>query len=514
MTEPDERAEAQTAAVAEIDSFRHALGPFVVAASETRMAMVFTNPAEPDEPIVYVNDSFLNLTGFHREQILGKGLGFVLADLTDRSAAEVLHAARDHRTGTTAELECRRRDGSTFLAALFFSPVRDADGTIVQNFMSLVELGGQFASLRRERDELFAIYNDAPGFIARTEGRDHRFVFANRAYERLVGRQIDKGMTVAAALPEAAEQGFVALLDRVFETGEPFVGANMPIRLRRGSDEHEIRYITFVYQPVRDVDGYIVGLFSEGHDVTEQQEAADKVAELQNEVLHLSRLTAMGTMATTLAHEINQPLVAITNFAAAARRLAGRDGTGEELDECLAGIATSAHRAGEMIRHLREMTRRGKPQWILFELKPAISECIRLVRAGACGSPELHDLSTFETFVFADRIQIQQVIINLLKNACEAMEGAPHPRVTLAVVEENGMHVVSVTDSGAGVPLDVARTIFEWSESDKKDGMGVGLSICRTIVEAHGGRIWLANSGPQGSTFSFSVPVHHAAPRT
>lgn len=468
------------------------------------MAMVFTNARAATEPIVFVNESFLALTGYTRDEVLGAGIDSVLTDLT--ASWDGMQAALKHGDGATIELECRRRDGGQFLAALFYSPVRDASGEVVQNFLSLVEVGGRFANLLQERDELFAIYNNAPGFIARTEGRDHRFMFANRSYERLIGRPITRGLPVATVLPEAVEQGFTELLDRVFDTGVPFVGSNMPIRLRPDPDrEEEIRYITFVYQPVRDPDGTIVGLFSEGHDVTEQQEAADQVTALQSELIHLSRVSAMGTMATTLAHEINQPLVAITNFAAAARRIAARGNAAEDLDECLAGIASSAHRAGEMIRHLREMTRRGTPQRIRFDLKEAIGECVRLTRAGACADIDILDLSAAGTTVVADRVQIQQVAINLLKNACEAVRGRKERTVTVSSMRLDDATIVSVSDNGPGVPLDAARTIFEWSNSGKADGMGVGLSICRTIIEAHGGRIWLADSSDKGSTFSFAL---------
>lgn len=300
MTNLAEALWSQDAAEARVEKFRAALGPFVVAAETTRMAMVFTDATADRNPLVFANDSFLALTGFTREQVLGKALAFLLGDLIDRETSSSIEAALDTGAGGSWEMQCRRVDGSEFLAAVFLSPVHDERGLVCQNFLSFVELGGHIDRLLKQRNELHALYEQAPGFIAMSDGPDHRFTFANASYRKLVGRSNLVGLTVTEALPEIAEQGFIALLDRVFETGEPFAGTGTPIRLRTSAGPAETCYINFVYQPIRDAGGRITGLFCEGYDVTTERVASDHLAELQSELIHLSRVNAMGTMATTV----------------------------------------------------------------------------------------------------------------------------------------------------------------------------------------------------------------------
>jgi two-component system sensor kinase FixL len=498
----------QKPAVSRIEAFQRKLGPFVVAAETTRIAMIFTDGPDVDNAIVFANDAVLALTGFTREALIGLPLNALLRDVSAVTSGQEIRSALSEGGSGCWELKCSRADGSDFLAAVFLRSVQDKDGTVRQNVLSFVDIPDPPGQSVGQGRHFHALYELTPGFIAITDGPDHRFTFANVSYERFVGRKIVIGQTVAEALPEIPAQGFVDLLDQVYRTGKPYVGRGIPVSIADTSNgAANTRYCDFVYQAVRDADNVITGIFCEGYDVTDQRQASDALSALQSELIHVARVNAMGTMAATLAHELNQPLSAIANYAAGARHVGLDAPDGEDrLDQALQGIEEATQRAAEIIRNLRELTRRKAPVRVAFDLKRAVGECLRLVRATAPLSIDFRDTVPDHLMMSADRVQIQQVIINLLRNACDALSGASHKEVCIDASRDDGAVVVSVTDTGPGVSPDAAGDIFSWSDSRKEGGMGLGLSICRTILEAHRGRIWLQNSGDDGSTFCFSVP--------
>lgn len=357
------------------------------------------------------------------------------------------------------------------------------------------------------------IYDKAPGIIAVTMGSDHIFTYANESYKRLIGREDVVGRRVCEVMPELEDQGVLALLDRVFSSGEPFVGARMPMDLKV-SDESNVtrRYVSFIYQPVRDKNGEISGLFCEGYDATNEVIATERLLAIQEEFSHAARVNAMGMMAATLAHELNQPLMAISAFASAGFRLMNSgDCNTVQLKTALQSIEEAAQRAGSIIRIMRELTRRGGITRAEFDLKSVIGEGIRLVRAGGCPNSEIVDRVSPELSVYGNRTQILQVVVNLIRNACEAGSQSRPNRVSISAWREATGIVVSVQDSGCGLSAETAHQLFTWSESDKVGGTGLGLAICRTILDGHDGRIWLENSGSEGSDFRFSIPVKQAA---
>ncbi len=238
--------------------------------------------------------------------------------------------------------------------------------------------------IQKERDTFLRLFEETPGFIAMVDGPEHRFTFANAAYRKLVGREELIGRTVEEALPEIAEQGFPALLDQVFLTGNRFTATRMPIELELGEARaRQLRYVNFVYEPIRNEEGTVTGIFVEGNDVTEEVHAAEQVLSLRAELIHLSRVTAMGAMASTLAHELNQPLTAIQNYATGSERMVARGAKSSELSEPLAEIGKNAARAGEVIRRLREMTRKGEITKEPFIPDGVIKEAGALASVGA-----------------------------------------------------------------------------------------------------------------------------------
>lgn len=492
-----------------IARFRASIGPFVAAAEAAHIAMIFADGQEPDHPIVFANRAFRNLAGYGDAALLGEPVSILLGEVTDTGTSASIQTAIAAGASGTWELQCRRADRSEFLAAIFLSPMQDAQHVIRHNLLSFVEIGGPVDRLLEQRNEFHALYELAPGFIATTEGSGHRFTFANASFKRLVRRDRLVGLTVAEAMPEMVEQGFIGLLDQVYRTGEPFIGRGMPMAfIDPETGQSEQHYADFVYQAVHNAGGTITGLFCEGYDVTVQRKTAESLSALQSEMIHVSRVNAMGTMATTLAHELHQPLSAIMNYAAGGLKLidpAAKNTAGLSL--AMEGISEAAHRAADIIRNVRELTRRREPKRATFDLQSAVGECVRLVRTAVSPGIRIIDEIAEGMTMAADRVQIQQVIINLLRNACEAVMPMERQEVSIAAQAKNGTLVVSVIDTGPGVSAEAAQDIFTWSDSAKEGGMGFGLSICRTIIENHRGRIWLENSRPEGSEFCFSVPL-------
>ena len=361
----------------------------------------------------------------------------------------------------------------------------------------------------QNRQSLHELYDHAPGFIATTTGPLHTFEFANASYKRFVGCDDLVGRTVADVMPEVIEQGIITVLDDVYRTGEPFVGSSMQIKLLNPvTGARDLRSIDVVYQPVRGAKGEIVGLFCEGYEVTARNAAQQSIAALQAQMIHVSRVNAMGTMAATLAHELNQPLSAIANYVAGVRLDGATEPEKERCITALRGIEEASQRAAAIVEHLRTLTRRRESVSATFDFKQAVEDCVRMVRASTL--PDIRFVVEMPEglTMTADRVTIQQVIINLLMNACDAMLGHDRNRnaITIHAHEAGGDVLVCVTDSGPGMSLEAAESIFSWADSSKIEGMGLGLSICRTIVELHRGRIWLENSDARGSTFCFTIP--------
>ncbi|WP_086644631.1 ATP-binding protein [Acetobacter sp. DsW_063] len=244
-------------------------------------------------------------------------------------------------------------------------------------------------------------------------------------------------------------------------------------------------------------------------DLTEREEAYRRVRQLQAEVTHISRLSAMGEMAATLAHELNQPLTAIANFLNGGRRLLQLEsGQSARVREAMDKAAAQALRAGRIIRSLRDFVSRGEGEPYLESLRALIEEMAPLALIGIAerGIEVSFQLDSEVDQVIADKIQIQQVLLNLIRNAVEAMEDCDERRLIVAIDAFEGMARVRVTDTGPGVSPAIASRLFEPFSTTKDHGMGVGLSICRTIVEAHGGRIGMQPEPGGGTCFLFTLP--------
>jgi two-component system sensor kinase FixL len=248
------------------------------------------------------------------------------------------------------------------------------------------------------------------------------------------------------------------------------------------------------------------------NDVTEQEKAEAQLQELQAELIHVSRLSAMGEMASALAHELNQPLCAVSSLTGACELILARDGA-DAVPRARAVLKEAAEqvlRAGQIVRRLRDFVLRGDLE---RRLEPVLDLMIDAASLALAGAKEQgvsvrfsHDPKA--KLILVDRVQIQQVLVNLMRNAREAMLQAARRELTLTTEAiEDQMVRITVSDTGPGIPGEIADRLFETFVTTKPTGMGVGLPISLTIVEAHGGKLWVEDNEAGGATFRFTLPV-------
>ena len=247
-------------------------------------------------------------------------------------------------------------------------------------------------------------------------------------------------------------------------------------------------------------------------DVSEQRAAEHRIRKMQAELTNFTRLSAVGTMASAMAHELNQPLTAVANYLEAARDLLSRPDpdTIAMVREALDEASTQSVRAGQIIRRLRDYVARGEIETEPTQLAPLISDAVSLAKIGIEGAlPRIIERAAPDfPDVMADRVQIRQVLINLVKNAIEAMPDAPSPQIWISVdLYEQDQAIIEVRDNGPGLSQADTVDAFQPFNSSKPTGMGLGLSICQTIIEGHGGKIWAQAAAEGGAAFSFTLKL-------
>ena len=249
-------------------------------------------------------------------------------------------------------------------------------------------------------------------------------------------------------------------------------------------------------------------------DITERKLAELEAARQRHDLAHLARVTALGELSSSLAHELTHPLTAILSNAQAAQRFLADDNVDlDEVREILNDIVTQDQRAGEVIHGLRLLLQKGEPQKQCddVDLNEVILDVVNLMRSDLINRNVTLDTNLAQKLpaIAGDRVQLQQVLLNLALNGCEAMAdyNSSERRLLIASQWENGAVRVSVADRGSGIPEEKMQQVFERFFTTKKEGMGLGLSVCRTIIDAHRGKIWATNDAGCGATFHFSLPI-------
>jgi PAS domain S-box-containing protein len=388
-----------------------------------------------------------------------------------------------------------------------YSPVCTADGDIRGVLVVCTETTEAVLSRqqsKREMDRLAALFQQAPVFFAVLAGPNFTFELINAHYQELIGRRDVLGKTVVEAIPEAEEQGFFELLQRVFTTGEPFVGRNTPIHLARtGPDALELRYLDFVYQPRREADGSVSGVIVLGIDVTDKRRA-------EQVLLQSEKLNAVGRLASSIAHEINNPLEAVTNLVYLAKQCAENPEAKKHLQAAEAELLRVSAIANQTLRFYRQST---------FPAPMTATELIdgtlplyqgRLLNFRL--TAERRDRAAVRVTCFDG--EIRQVLSNLIANAIDAMRstgGRLLIRTREAIDWKSGGRriVITVADTGMGMSPTTRARIFEPFFTTKESGTGLGLWISREILDRHHGVLRVRSSqspGASGTVFTISLP--------
>jgi two-component system sensor kinase FixL len=412
--------------------------------------------------------------------------------------------------------------GSLFLAANLAGAGWDAAvnaGLFAITAVGLAWIGGRFQRARQQANQAIAdilareahlqsILDTIPEAMIVIDEAGVMQSFSAAA-QRLFGYRLDEviGRNVKMLMPEPYRgehdsylQHYLSTgLRRIIGIGRIVVGARrdgttFPMELAVGEMRSGGR---------RFFTGFI-------RDLTERQATEARLQELQSELVHVSRLTAMGEMASALAHELNQPLSAIANYLKGSRRLlAGLPGDlVKTLADALDKATEQALRAGDIIRRLRDFVDRRETEKRVESIAKLVEEAgaLALVGAKERGISVHYDIDRAFDRVVADRVQVQQVLLNLMRNAIEAMAGSERRDLVVSnAADHDGMIRIDVADSGSGIAPEVADRLFQPFVTSKRDGMGVGLSISRTIIEAHGGRIWAEPNPGGGTRFSLTL---------
>lgn len=371
-----------------------------------------------------------------------------------------------------------------------------------------------FVKDRSDAAHLRSILATVPDAMVVIDERGHILSFSAAAEQMFGFTQAEVvGENVSILMPSPDRERHDGYIERYRETGAKKIIGTGRVTTARRRDGSTFPIELSVGEAMTPEGRVFTGFI---RDLTESQTAERRLHQLQDELAHVARVSAVGSLASALAHELNQPLAAITNYMEAAQGLVDDDAVDPELlREAVSSAAEQALRAAKIVRRLRDFIARGETVRQVESLKKLVREASALALLGA-GKNEIEvrvALDPMADLVNVDAIHVQQILFNLIRNALEAMEEARVKRLEIQSTRlPDGMVELSVSDSGAGLSPDVAANLFEPFRTTKGSGMGLGLSICRTLVEAQGGRIRAKPSASGGSTFAFTLPLAEAVP--
>ena len=395
------------------------------------------------------------------------------------------------------------------LASHVFTPAR----------ISLLELLASQAAISLENARLYGeltmteerwrkLFESVPVGVVLV-GPDRRYIAANPTFQKMTGySEAELRRLSPADITHEDDQATTEAIITGHYGGEPYRG-HLVKRYRRKDGGLTWAEVDGFLAPGPESSFFLAGV---SVDITERKLAEEALRDARADVERMARLTTMGELTASIAHEINQPLAAIVTQSEAALRFLDRDEPDlDEVQDALSSIARDGMRAGEVIRGLRALARKSGPQLTKLD----IDDVVRQVLAIAHGELLRHDvvlrteLATDGRLVMGDRVQLQQVLLNLIMNGVEAMRGIMERtrELTVSSLAERSGVLVAVKDTGAGLDPAVAERMFQPFFTTKPDGLGMGLGICRSIVETHGGHLWVSPREPHGAEVRFTVPL-------
>jgi PAS domain S-box-containing protein len=453
--------------------------------------------------VLSVNPFGAEQLGYSVDELVGRSVWDNFYE-DDRATVQGNVASCFEQLGRSMRWEARktRKDGAVLW-------VRETARAMAMKTRPVVLIACEDITERKRAEVLTEqVMENSPDGMA-VVGRDYRYRRVNPVYGRLWQTPADRivGMRVADLLgTEVFEQTIKPKLDRCL------AGEEVSYTLWLGSAFGR-RYLAISYSPLRMDSKAVEAALVIIHDLTEHELAAEALREAQMKLAHVNRVTTMGQLTASIAHEVNQPVAAtVTNAQAALRWLAAQPPDLDEARRALDRIVRDGSRTGEVISRIRSLVRKAPPRTDQVDLNETILEVVALTRREA----ERHGIALQTRLardlppVWGDRIQLQQVILNLLTNGIDALGGLGEgPRELLVGSGQDDAQgvLVSVRDSGPGLDPEGLDRLFEAFHTTKPDGIGMGLAISRSIVEAHGGRLWATPNAPRGAIFQFTLPL-------
>jgi PAS domain S-box-containing protein len=464
-----------------------------------------------DDRIFRVNKEFTRLFGYAPEEVLGRRTyDLIVPQALVESAQEYTNQLKD---GGRLEVETvrRRKNGSEVYVSLLALRVTTTVGKQAMNYAIYRDITQRKLAEERlqESEARFQAMADTAPVLIWMTGTDGLCNYFNKPWLEFTGRTTEQEVGtgwIQGVHPDDVKGCFESFLP-AFHARKPF---RMEYRLRRGDGEY--RWLIESGIPRYTGAGEFAGYIGSNIDITDlkhAEEERERLHRLEADLAHINRVSMMGELTASLAHEINQPIAAALMNAQTCLRWLRRDMPDvAEGCEAASRIINDARRAAEIINRVRSLYRRDTSERELLDLNEMIREMIVLLHDKANGSSISirTELDPGLPLITADRVQLQQVLMNLMLNGIEAMKDASGELMVTSKRTEDGPVLVSVSDSGIGLPVGEVERIFEAFFTTKAQGTGMGLSISRRIIESHGGRLRAASNSGRGATFQFTLP--------
>jgi len=467
--------------------------------------------------IRYVNPAAGQMFGYELAEMLGKNLtSFMPERLRQMHLASLrryVTTGQRHIGWRAVELTGLHQSGREFPIEISFAEdVRNGKHFFTGIVRDVTDRKRSEEALRASEQRLLAIVDNTTAVIF-IKDLELRYLLVNREYERLfdVRRDQIRGKTDFDIHPHEVAETLQANDRQVIEAGGPTQFEE--VVPSDGSARHYVA-IKFLLRDQVDEPYAVCGIAT---DITALKQAQEALRSTEAELAHITRVMTMGEITSSIAHEINQPLGAIVNYGNACLRLLTAGSANlTEIATALSAIVKDANRASAIIARIRALSKKSPPEMAALQVRDVVTEILALVRRELTG----HRIALKTAFpedlspVLGDRIQLQQVLLNLVMNSIEAMNKVPEDQRQLFIeaqsqVSEGKLFVlITVTDSGVGLKAEDLPKLFQTFYTTRAEGMGMGLAISRSIVEAHGGRIWATPNANLGATFQFTLPVH------
>jgi PAS domain S-box-containing protein len=456
----------------------------------------------------FVNAAWKQYTGLSDEAALGSEWSVVAHPdhiaAGDKMWRDALAAGEPWHT----EERVRRADGQYRWFAIDRVAARDDNGKIIKWYGTAYDIEDRKRAedaLRESEHKLRQIIDTIPAHVVRYQP-DGAADFMNQTFSDFVGPGIGFDNLESVVHPEDYPKR-ARDWDIHVAAAEPY---DIEMRVRRADGVY--RWHRSRRVPLCDANGAIVNWYGAGHDIDDQKRAEEAYRVAQLELAHANRVATVGQLTASITHEVNQPITAAITYALAARRwLSAEPPNLHEVDDALSLIVKEGNRAGEVVGRIRALIKKAPARTDAVAINDAILEVIALTRTEAANNSVSVRTQLAEGLppVQGDRVQLQQVLLNLILNAIEAMRDVEEERELLISTchQPDGVSV-EVRDSGPGFAPAALERLFEAFYTTKPGGLGLGLSICRSIIEAHNGQLWASANVPRGATFEFSVPAH------